>query len=194
MTFSWTANKQVRPMWVWTFTKKIKKKRKKHFLQFWLVGQGAHLGGLSPPLPLATAGPVEYVSQRIASHIQIKLILVLQVFLVTGLTWVQSYNGVVWLLLSFFSAPEAWSTGIVQLTRYVIGCLPSLPCRHCVKPANSVRRGKPGLVICPRKNVSEAERNVLLFSRTLGLYEFSFWHWKFPLMTRDCLEESWFEF
>ena len=51
--------------------------------------------------------------------------------------------------------------------RYVIGCLPLLPCRHCVKPANSAPRGKASLVIGSRKNVSEAERNVLLFSRPL---------------------------
>ena len=29
----------------------------------------------------------------------------------------------------------------VQLTLYAIGCLPSLACRHCVKPANSVPGG-----------------------------------------------------
>ena len=48
---------------------------------------------------------------------------------------------------------------------YTIGCLPSLTCRHCVEPANSVPGGEASLVIGSRKNISEAERNVLLSSR-----------------------------
>ena len=50
---------------------------------------------------------------------------------------------------------------------YAIGCLPSLPCRHCVKPPNSSPRGKASLVIGSCKNVSKLERNVWLFSRPL---------------------------
>ena len=46
-------------------------------------------------------------------------------------------------------------------------CLPSFPYHHCVKSANSVPGGKNSLVIGSRKNVSEAEINVLLFSRPL---------------------------
>ena len=58
--------------------------------------------------------------------------------------------------------------GLVQMTLYAIGCLPSLSCPfHCVKTANRAQRGKASLVIGSRKNVSEAERNVLLFSRPL---------------------------
>ena len=49
----------------------------------------------------------------------------------------------------------AWSTGLVQMTLYAIGCLASLPCLPCVK------QGKSG----SRKIVSNLERNVLLFSR-----------------------------
>ena len=55
--------------------------------------------------------------------------------------------------------------GPVQMTLYAIGCLPSFPCRHCVKSANSAPRGKASLVIGSHKNVSEAERNVLPFFR-----------------------------
>ena len=40
---------------------------------------------------------------------------------------------------------------------YAIGC--------CVKPANRAPGGKASLVIGSRKNVSNLERNVLLFSR-----------------------------
>ena len=40
-------------------------------------------------------------------------------------------------LSSFSSAQEACSTGLVQMTLYAIGCLPSLSCHQCVKPANS---------------------------------------------------------
>ena len=40
-----------------------------------------------------------------------------------------------------------------------IGCLPSLPCRHCVKPAYSAPGGKASLVIGSRKNVKKLERN-----------------------------------
>ena len=68
-------------------------------------------------------------------------------------------------MLSFSSAQKAWSTGVVQITLYAIGWLSSLPCRHCVKSANSAPGGKASLVIGSRKNVSETERNVLLFSR-----------------------------
>ena len=68
-------------------------------------------------------------------------------------------------LPSCFSAQEVWSTGLVLLTLSAIGCLPSLPCRPCVKPANSAPGGEASLPIGSRKNVSEAERNVLLFSR-----------------------------
>ena len=68
-------------------------------------------------------------------------------------------------LLSFSSAQEAWSTGGVELTLYTIGCLLSLPCPHCVQPANSAPGGEASLVIGSHKNISEAERNVLLFSR-----------------------------
>ena len=50
------------------------------------------------------------------------------------------------------------------MTLYAIGCLLSLPCRHCVEPANSMPGGKASLVIGSRKNVSKLERN--LFSRT----------------------------
>ena len=57
-------------------------------------------------------------------------------------------------LSSFSSAQEACSTGLVQMTLYAIGCLPSLSCRHCVKPANSAPGGKACLVIGSRKNVS----------------------------------------
>ena len=45
------------------------------------------------------------------------------------------------MLQSLSSAQDAWSTGRVQLTLYAIGCLPSLPCRHRVKPANSASAG-----------------------------------------------------
>ena len=57
------------------------------------------------------------------------------------------------------------STGPVQLTLYTIGCFLSLPCRHRVKTANSAPGGEASLVIGSRKNVSEAEGNVLLFCR-----------------------------
>ena len=53
--------------------------------------------------------------------------------------------------------------GLVQTTLYSIGCLPSVPRRHCVKGEKP--GGKASLVIGSRKNVLEAERNVLLFSR-----------------------------
>ena len=50
---------------------------------------------------------------------------------------------------------------------YAIGCLPTLPCRHCVKPANNTTGGKASLVISSRKNASKLEGNVLLSSRPL---------------------------
>ena len=53
----------------------------------------------------------------------------------------------------------------VKLALYAIGCLSSLPCRHCVKPANSAPGGEASLVIGSCKNVSKLERKVLLFSR-----------------------------
>ena len=55
--------------------------------------------------------------------------------------------------------------GLVQMTLYAIGCLPSFPCRLCVKPANRAPGGKASLVIGSRKNVSKLQRNLLLFSR-----------------------------
>ena len=45
---------------------------------------------------------------------------------------------------------------------YTIGCLPSLPCRHCVKPANSAAGGKDSFVIGSRKNVSKLEKCITL--------------------------------
>ena len=72
----------------------------------------------------------------------------------------------IYCLLSFSSAQDAaWSTGLVQMTLYAIGCLASLPCLPCVKQGKSAPGGKASLVIGSRKIVSNLERNVLLFSR-----------------------------
>ena len=54
-------------------------------------------------------------------------------------------------LLSFSSAQEALSMGLVQMTLYAIGCFSSLPCRHGVKPAISAPGGIASLVIGSRK-------------------------------------------
>ena len=50
----------------------------------------------------------------------------------------------------------------VQLTLYAIGCLPSLPCRRCVKPANGAPRGRnASLVIGSRKKGSKPRKKLL---------------------------------
>ena len=55
------------------------------------------------------------------------------------------------------------SVSSTQITLYAIGCMSSLPCRHCVKPANSAR-GKASLVIGSRKKL---ERRPWTLKKTL---------------------------
>ena len=75
-------------------------------------------------------------------------------------------------LLSFSSAQEALSTGLVQLTLYAFGCLPSCPCRHRVKPANSVPGGEARLVIGSRKKRIGTRKKCIVLLQTLLQGEF----------------------
>ena len=49
---------------------------------------------------------------------------------------------------------------VVQTTLYAIGCLPSLPCRRCVKPANSAPGGEASLVIVSRKKTYQKQKEM----------------------------------
>ena len=62
----------------------------------------------------------------------------------------------------------------VKLTLYAIGCLPSLPCRHWVKPANSVQRGKSQLGDwLPQKRIETRKKCILLQGRLKALAEWA---------------------
>ena len=73
--------------------------------------------------------------------------------------------------------------GLVQMTPYAIGCLPSLPCRHCVKPAKSAPGGKASLVIGSRKTIEiRKKRMVLLQSLLQGeLKSLAEWAGSYPV-------------
>ena len=59
------------------------------------------------------------------------------------------------------------------MTVRTIGCLPSLSCRHCVKPANSAPGGKATMVIGSRKNIPKSRKKSIAPLQTLLHGEFN---------------------
>ena len=58
--------------------------------------------------------------------------------------------------------------GLVEMTLYAIGCMPLLPCRHCVKPANNVTGGKASLCDwLPQKHIETRKKCIALLQGEL---------------------------
>ena len=66
----------------------------------------------------------------------------------------------------FFQHKRRDQRALVQLTLYAIGCLPSLPCRRCVTPANSAPGGKASLLIGSRKKGIETRKKCIALLQT----------------------------